>query len=246
MHNAAATQRWTIGIMCYNEAGSIARVLDRVYQTAATLGPDTEVLAVDDGSADNTADLLEAAKAKQYPNLRIIKHGQNRGIGGALRSIYFESTGDVVVAVPGDGQFNTDELLAYPIVPMRTVFSYYRVENTSYNFFRNGLSWMNKTLNRILLGMELRDVNWILVFRRADLADLDLQMKSSIITSEICSKLRLKGWRFIEIKSRYLPRTAGKSRGASLRIVFKAASELLTLFSVVTRFRWRLRKQSAR
>jgi hypothetical protein len=125
---------------------------------------------------------------------------------------------------------------------MHTVFSYYRVENTSYNFFRNGLSWMNKTLNRILLGMELRDVNWILVFRRADLADLDLQMKSSIITSEICSKLRLKGWRFIEIKSRYLPRTAGKSRGASLRIVFKAASELLTLFAVVTRFRRRIRK----
>jgi glycosyltransferase involved in cell wall biosynthesis len=242
MSNTAATQRWTIGIMCYNESGSIGRVLEMVQRTANELGPDTEVLAVDDGSSDNTAELLEAAKAESYPNLRIVKHGQNRGIGGALRSIYTEATGDVVVAVPGDGQFNTDELLAYPVLPMRTVFSYYRVENTSYNFFRNGLSWMNKTLNRILLGMELQDVNWILVFRRADLGDLDLQMKSSIITSEICSKLRIKGWRFIEIKSRYLPRTAGKSRGASLRIVFKAASELLTLFAVVTRFRWRMRK----
>lgn len=246
MNNPAGTQRWTIGIMCYNEAGSIARVLEMVHRTAAGLGPDTEVLAVDDGSADNTAALLEEARASKYPNLRIIRHPQNRGIGGALRSIYFEASGDAVVAVPGDGQFNTDELLAYPVVPMRTVFSYYRVENTSYNFFRNGLSWMNKTLNRILLGMELQDVNWILVFRRADLADLDLRMKSSIITSEICSKLRIKGWRFIEIKSRYLPRTAGKSRGASLRIVFKAASELLQLFRVVTRFRWRLRKQTAR
>ena len=246
MNNAARSQRWSLGIMCYNEEGSILRVLDMVFKTAADLGPDTEVLAVDDGSTDNTIQLLENARHTKYPGMRIIRHPQNLGIGGALRTIYNQASGDLVVAVPGDGQFNTDELLAYPVLPIKTVFSYYRVENTSYNFFRNGLSWLNKTLNRILLGMELRDVNWILVFRREDLTDLDLRMKSSIVTSEICSKLRIRGWRFIEIKSRYLPRTAGKSRGASLRIIFKAASELARLFIVVTQFRWRvLRKHKS-
>jgi len=235
-------QRWTIGVMCFNEAGNIEQVIRQVFETGRALGSDTEVLAVDDGSSDDTLAILQSLKAGPFPELRIEAHGVNKGIGAALRSIYFGASGDVVVAVPGDGQFDTSELLAYPIVPMKTVFSYYRVENTSYNFFRNGLSWMNKTLNRILLGLELKDVNWILVFRTADIRSLDLQMRSSIISSEICSKLSYLGWRFIEVRSQYLPRLHGKSRGASFSIVTKALRELIGLFWVVTAFKWKRKR----
>jgi dolichol-phosphate mannosyltransferase len=242
MDSNTPQQRWTIGVMCFNEAGSIAQVIREVFETGKSLGPTTEILAVDDGSADDTLSILQELQATTYPQLRIEAHGVNKGIGAALRSIYFGASGDVVVAVPGDGQFDTRELLAYPVVPMKTVFSYYRVENTSYNFFRNGLSWMNKALNRILLGLELNDVNWILVFRTADIRGLDLRMKSSIISSEICSKLSFLGWRFIEVRSKYLPRRHGKSRGASFSIVTKALRELLSLFVVVTRFKWRSKR----
>ncbi|MBU6325071.1 MAG: glycosyltransferase family 2 protein [Bacteroidetes bacterium] len=235
-------QSWSLGIMCYNESGNIEQVVRNTYKTAAQLSGDFEVLVVDDGSADDSVEILKRLQSGDFPQLRILEHGINRGIGAALRSIYFNATKDVVVALPGDGQFDTDELLAYPYVAMRTVISYYRVENTSYSVFRNGLSWANKTLNRLLLGMELRDVNWILVFRTAELKDLDLRMQSSIVTSEICSKLRAKGWRFLEVQSRYLPRTAGKSRGASLKTIYRAARELLKLFLVYRLFRFRLRK----
>lgn len=228
--------------MCYNEAGNIERVVRNTYKTAAQLADDFEVLVVDDGSADDSVEILKRLQSGDFPQLRILEHQINRGIGAALRSIYFNAGKDVVVALPGDGQFDTEELLAYPYVAMRTVISYYRVENTSYSVFRNGLSWANKTLNRLLLGMELRDVNWILAFRTAELQDLDLKMQSSIVTSEICSKLRAKGWRFLEVQSRYLPRTAGKSRGASLKTIYRAARELLKLFVVYRLFRLRLRK----
>jgi glycosyltransferase involved in cell wall biosynthesis len=237
-------QSWTLGIMCYNESGNIEQVVRTTYQTAARLADDFEVLVVDDGSADDSVSLLKKLQAQEFPGLVIVEHGKNQGIGAALRSIYFNATKDVVVALPGDGQFDTNELLAYPYISMRTVVSFYRVENTSYSVFRNGLSWANKTLNRLLLGMELRDVNWILVFRTQELRDLDLKMQSSIVTSEICSKLRAKGWRFLEVQSKYLPRTAGKSRGASLKTIYRAASELLKLFVVYRLFRLRLRRAS--
>ncbi|MEY3983027.1 MAG: glycosyltransferase [Bacteroidota bacterium] len=237
-------QSWTLGIMCYNESGNIEQVVRSTYQTASRLAADFEVLVVDDGSADDSVAILKKLKAGEFPALLIVEHGKNQGIGAALRSIYFNASKDVVVALPGDGQFDTDELLAYPYIAMRTVVSFYRVENTSYSVFRNGLSWANKTLNRLLLGMELRDVNWILVFRTDDLRDLDLKMHSSIVTSEICSKLRSKGWRFLEVQSRYLPRKAGKSRGASLKTIYRAARELLKLFVVYRLFRLRLRPAS--
>ena len=234
-------QSWSLGIMCYNESGNIEQVVRHTCNTASLLADEWEVIVVDDGSADDSVPILKRLKAQEFPDLRIVEHGINRGIGAALRSIYFNAAKDVVVALPGDGQFDANELLAYPYVAIRTVISYYRVENTSYSVFRNGLSWVNKTLNRVLLGMELRDVNWILVFRAADLRDLDLRMQSSIVTSEICSKLRYKGWRFLEVQSRYLPRTAGKSRGASLRTIYRAASELIRLIAVYRLFRSRIR-----
>jgi glycosyltransferase involved in cell wall biosynthesis len=240
--NNKPRQSWSLGIMCYNESGNIERVVRNTFKTAAQLADDFEVLVVDDGSADDSVEILKRLQSADFPQLRILEHGINRGIGAALRSIYFNATKDVVVALPGDGQFDSEELLAYPYVAMRTVISYYRVENTSYSVFRNGLSWANKTLNSLLLGMELRDVNWILVFRTSELQGLDLRMRSSIVTSEICSKLRAKGWRFLEVQSRYLPRTAGKSRGASLKTIYRAARELLKLFVVYRMFRFRLQK----
>lgn len=238
------SQSWSLGIMCFNESGSVEDVVRRSFRTGTRLADDFEVLVVDDGSIDDSVEILHRLREQEFPSLRIVEHGSNRGIGAALRSIYFNAAKDLVVAIPGDGQFDTDELLACPPLTSRTVVSYFRAENTSYSVFRNGLSWVNKTLNRLLLGLRLRDVNWILVFRTADLRDLDLRMQSSIVTSEICSKLRLKGWRFLELQSRYLPRTAGTSRGASLRTISRAAGELLKLVMVYLAFRYRQRRHA--
>ncbi len=223
---------WTIGIMCYNESGSIERVIDTIYNELANKVK-LQVLVVDDGSADNSVAIIKTLQPK-YPNLDLIAKEQNQGIGSTLTSIYTQAAGEYVVAVPGDGQFDITELLPYLSFEPKTFVNLYRVENTTYSPFRNGLSYLNKSINRILLGIKVRDVNWILLFKTADLKTiLPIQMKSNILTSELCAKLIHKEFKVIENQSRYLPRLAGVSRGASFKIVWKAAKETLKLVSVI-------------
>jgi glycosyltransferase involved in cell wall biosynthesis len=229
---------FTIGVMCYNEEGSIERVVKNIYEELSDLVK-LQVLVVDDGSTDDSVHLVQSMQ-KEYSNLDLIAKEENEGIGSTLKSIYTEGLGDYIVAVPGDGQFDINELKDFLSFKEGIIVNLYRTENTTYSLFRNGLSFLNKIINKMLVGLQIKDVNWILIFRKSDLQSIfPIELKSNILTSEICAKLVSNGCSVIESKSKYLPRTSGASRGASLRIVWKAAKETARLIWVVRRYRWR-------
>ena len=69
----------------YNDSGTIASLVITALKTAAKLTPNYEVIVVNDGSTDSTAQILDEL-ARVYPQLRIVTHTVNRGYGGALRS----------------------------------------------------------------------------------------------------------------------------------------------------------------
>ena len=69
----------------YNDAGTIASVVITADRTLRELTDDYEIIVVNDGSPDHTADVLADLQTK-YPRLKVVTHSQNRGYGGALRS----------------------------------------------------------------------------------------------------------------------------------------------------------------
>jgi dolichol-phosphate mannosyltransferase len=93
-------------IPAYNEA-------EGVHQTAASLrnllaylskSYDVEVIFVNDGSKDNTADLLEA-EFKDDARVRVVSHEVNKGLGAAIRTGFQHVTGDLVVTTDFDGTY---------------------------------------------------------------------------------------------------------------------------------------------
>lgn len=88
--------RWLVAIPVYNEARHVRAVLDRVRRFAS------EIVVVDDGSTDDTTDILA-----REPGLRVVTHRPNRGYGAALSSAFaaFLATDlDVLVTMDCDGQ----------------------------------------------------------------------------------------------------------------------------------------------
>src|SRR5687767_10139345 len=107
-------QSWSAGILCYNEAGTIQQVVaDTVRVVGEISGGNFEVIVVDDCSTDNSRALVEAI-LPQYPNVKLVHHEVNKGIGGALRSIYYNAEKENVIAICGDGQFDLEELRVKP------------------------------------------------------------------------------------------------------------------------------------
>lgn len=235
----SAQQSWSIIILCYNEVGNIRRVLHTVYQLFYQLSTqEGELIVVNDGSTDGShAAILQFIQ--EYPNAPIhyIHHAQNLGIGAALHQGYAKASAENVVMIPGDGQFDLRELLPYRNLSPKTILAFYRVENMTYTLTRNVLSLFNSWLNRLFIGLTLKDVNWVKVYKTAALQELSLEVKSSLVESEICSKLLYLGHQAVEVESKYWPRQTGKSKGASWSIVRQALYDIPFLILAFRRFR---------
>jgi glycosyltransferase involved in cell wall biosynthesis len=91
----------SIIVPSYNEELRLPSSLDRIAAYVAGSARSTEVLVVDDGSQDKTADVA-ASYADRIPNLRVLKNGDNRGKGYSVRHGMLEAKGEVVLFSDAD------------------------------------------------------------------------------------------------------------------------------------------------
>jgi len=94
----------TVVIMAYNEAASLGAVWDEIQTELERTGVTYEILLVDDGSTDGTAEICDAL-AKVHPIGRVIHHRPNQGLGGVYRTGFREARGTWLTFFPADGQF---------------------------------------------------------------------------------------------------------------------------------------------
>ena len=84
-HPADRAPGLSVFFPAYNDSGTIGSLVIAARQTAASLTSDFEVIVVNDGSADGTAQIVDEL-ARTYPEVRVVHHPRNRGYGAALRS----------------------------------------------------------------------------------------------------------------------------------------------------------------
>ena len=227
---------WSLLIFAFNEEGSIGKVIEKAIQFAQeNKEGSTEIIILDDGSTDNTKKIIEKYEAC-HPAIKTFFHETNQGIGMALKSVYALAKNEYVCAIPADNQFDIDLLKVVQPFSDNEFFSFYR-RNPYENHFRNFLHYFNRALNRVLFGLNLKDVNWVKVYKLKQLKSISTELTSSLIESEICIKITLNGINAIEHYSPYLPRESGSSKGGSLQTVKKAIREIFILFSVIRRFK---------
>jgi glycosyltransferase involved in cell wall biosynthesis len=93
--------RYSIVIPAYNEGGRIPATLDSVISCVRRFQWDAEIIVVNDGSSDNTAEIVRAI-SKSSPELRLIENPGNRGKGYSVRSGILQALGEVVMFTDAD------------------------------------------------------------------------------------------------------------------------------------------------
>lgn len=104
--------RATIVIPCFNEKGSIARTVEEILgRLEAEEIENVEVIVVNDGSSDGTAELLDLMLNHHAGRpLRVIHHRRNLGYGAALKSGIMRSHADLICITDADGTYPNDRI----------------------------------------------------------------------------------------------------------------------------------------
>ncbi len=223
-------QSWSIIIFGFNEEKTVKAVIESASKLLKCISNDQgELIVVDDGSTDNSINEINLA-LNDFPGLKVIEHQKNKGIGAALLSGYSSASAENICAIPADGQFDLFQLKENATVESNTIISFYRHKNDIYSPFRKFLSACNRFLLRFFMGVNVRDINWVKVYKRDNLKALNLVLGSSLVESEICIKLIKNGIRLVELPTIYSPRKFGTPKGASVKIILTALAELPKLF----------------
>ena len=91
---------------CYDEVGAVGDTLRRL---AAAVGDETDIVVVDDGSRDGSAEAADAVAAG-LDHVTVLRHEHNLGYGAALKTGIRASSGDLVVIVDADGTYPVERI----------------------------------------------------------------------------------------------------------------------------------------
>lgn len=100
--------RLSVLVPLYNEEEFIAPCIERVLEAPLPDGIDREVIVVDDGSTDGSAEIV-AAMAKQHGDIQLVRHGRNRGKGAAIRTAIEHAHGDFSIIQDADLEYDPRE-----------------------------------------------------------------------------------------------------------------------------------------
>lgn len=203
---------FTLVLPCFNEVESLPRAIASCEDLREILTDwDLEVVIVDDGSTDASAELL-GRETTDKPWLRVITHQVNRGYGAALRTGFEAAKGSVVGYSDADSQFDLLEFAgALPLTENADLVAGFRV----YRFdplARLVVSWCYNRMVRVLFRVPVRDVDCSFKLMKRDKLDrLVLMCDDFFIDTEIVARARKWNWRISELGVRHYPRTAGQT-----------------------------------
>ncbi len=226
-------------IPVYNEKESLAPLLAGILSEAEKLGLRSEILFIDDGSTDGSAQELERL-VRETPNVRVVCFRKNFGKAAALDAGFREAQGELVVTMDADLQDDPAELgkfieaieSGYDLV---SGWKYHRKDPLA----RRLASRVYNSVTRRLAGVKLHDMNCgYKVYRREVVESLNLYGELHRYIPVLASS---QGFRLGEVKVTHHPRQFGRSKYGIWRF-FSGFFDVLTVLILT---RWASRPQHA-
>ena len=196
--------RTTVLLPAYNEGAALPHVLTELGEY---LDESYEVLVVDDGSSDDTADVAE-----RYP-VRLVQHPDNRGKGVAIRTGIAEARGENVVIMDADATYPVPAIkeMVELLDEHDLVRGIRESEPESMPVVNRFGNWLFNKLLEISHGLEGTDhLSGLYAIRRSEAVRLGTEARGFDIETEIGIKARARGLREATIPISYLPRVGEK------------------------------------
>src|SRR5689334_15089737 len=183
----------------HNEEPNIRTVVEEAASVLPTAFTDYEVIVVNDGSKDRTLEIAREL-ASENPHVRVVNHPVNRGYGAALTSGFSAASGDYIMFMDSDRQFDINDVHRLtPYVEDYDIVAGYRIK-------RNDPA--HRLLNAAIFGLavmlmfdiHVRDLDCAFKIFHADvLRGINLESPGALINTEILAKARAQARALTEV-----------------------------------------------
>jgi len=220
-------------------------MVGRAREVLEGLCPAWEIIVVDDGSTDSTADIARRLSSAD-PRVRLVSHGRNMGFGSAIRTGIASSRMPWIFYTDCDGQFDLEEL--HRVWERRgdaDVVSAYRRRRRD-PFMRLLYSFAYNGLLCLMFGGGFKDSDSSFKLYRASIFErFEPRSTCGVADFEILLLARGKGFRVLQIPVSHYPRRAGQVSFETLRsgiFAWVRVSAITQMFAQLVALRIRLWK----
>lgn len=217
----------SIIVPVYNERATVAEIIDRVLRVPV----EKEIIIVDDGSTDGTAEALAPLAGRE--GITLLSHGGNRGKGAAIRTGLAAATGDYVLVQDADLEYDPDDYqrLLDPVRKGKATIVYgSRFTGERRNmFFHHWVGNRFLTLvTNLLYNSTLSDMETCYkLFRRDIICSLPLRANRFEFEPEVTAKVLKRGHRIYEVPVSYAGREFAEGKKITWRDGFGALWTLI-------------------
>lgn len=221
----------------HNEAENIEALVAEALESLPAVAERFEIIAVDDGSTDGTADLADRLAAEHPDVVRAVHHPRNQGYGAAVRSGLAAARFPLVCFTDGDRQFRVADLARLTArlderdEDGRTpdVVAGYRVKRADPTI-RLAYARVYRACLGLFFGLSVRDPDCACkLFRREALEGVHVESGGAFLSAELLIKIEQRGGVLVEEGVPHYPRTAGQASGADPRVVARAVKDFWSL-----------------
>ncbi len=216
-------------IPVFNEARTLTVLIDKALGVLKSLGRSFEIIVVNDGSTDTSADILATLKV-ETPELRVITFGRNFGQSAALTAGFDYSRGRIIITMDGDLQNDPEDIphLLAPLEDGADLVCGWRRDRKDPLLSKRLPSFIANGLIRRLTGINLHDHGCTLkAFRQEVVSGLRLYGELHRLIPVL---IGMEWERMMEVPVRHHERIEGKSKygiGRTYRVIIDL---LLLLF----------------
>jgi glycosyltransferase involved in cell wall biosynthesis len=209
---AAGELRLSVIIPCYNEIGTIDRIIDAVNNSPYR---DKEIIIVDDGSSDGGRERLKNEIEPSGRVAKVLYHEVNQGKGAALRTGFAAATGDVVIVQDADLEYDPSEYpkLMEPLLQEKAdvVFGSRFSGGEAHrvlNYWHRVGNGMLTALSNVFTNLNLTDIETgYKLFRREVIQSIHIEENRFGFEPEITAKVAKLRCRVYEVGISYYGRT---------------------------------------
>jgi len=212
----------------FNERENIAGTINKLKSVAGDLTSDYELVVVDDGSSDGSADIVDVL-AKNDRRIRSFRLDKNTMFGGAFAECFRRASKDVIIYMDSDMPVGIEDIKAsFPFIREADIVTGYSKVKKGDTMRRKFMSLVYNLMVRALFGLNVRDVNsGFKIVRKKFVEDLKFISKSPFIDVELFIHARKKNAKVYQYPLVFCPRAGGRSYIARVPVIMATFRDMI-------------------